>query len=66
MTIDVSGKGMRFRSQREYPPGEHLRIAFEDPASAPWHGASEFASEVVRVASVQGGATLEVSVRRIE
>jgi hypothetical protein len=66
MTIDVSAKGMRFGSQREYAPGEHLKIAFEDPASAPWHGASEFASEVVRVASVPGGATLEVSVRRIE
>lgn len=66
MTVDVSTKGMRFRSQREYTLGEHLKIAFEDPASAPWHGASEFASEVVRVASVAGSATLDVSVRRVE
>lgn len=66
MTIDVSAKGMRFRSQREYAPGEHLKIAFEDPASAPWHGAKEFVSEVVRVASVPGRATLDVSVRRME
>jgi hypothetical protein len=66
MTIDVSAKGMRFRSQREYALGEHLKIAFEDPASAPWHGANEFASEVVRVASVPGRATLDVSVRRME
>jgi PilZ domain len=65
MTVDVSRKGMRFRSQREYALGEHLKIAFEDPASAPWHGASEFASEVVRVASVPGRATLDVSVRRM-
>lgn len=66
MTVDVSTKGMRFRSQREYALGEHLKIAFEDPASAPWHGATEFASEVVRVASVAGSATLDVSVRRME
>jgi len=66
MTIDVSPMGMRFRSQREYAPGEHLKIAFEDPASAPWHGAKEFVSEVVRVASVAGRATLDVSVRRME
>jgi hypothetical protein len=66
MTVDVSAKGMRFRSQREYALGQHLKIAFEDPASAPWHGASEFASEVVRVASAAGSATLDVSVRRME
>ncbi len=66
MTVDVSAKGMRFRSQREYALGDQLKIAFEDPASAPWHGASEFASEVVRVASVPGGATLDVSVCRAE
>lgn len=66
MTVDVSAKGMRFRSQREYALGEHLKIAFEDPASAPWHGAGEFGSEVVRVASVPGRATLDVSVRRME
>ena len=66
MTVDVSTKGMRFRSQREYALGEHLKIAFEDPASRPWHGANEFTSEVVRVASVPGRATLDVSVRRME
>jgi PilZ domain len=66
MTVDFSAKGMRFRSQREYAVGERLKIAFEDSASAPWHGATEFASEVVRVASVPGGAALHVSVRRME
>jgi hypothetical protein len=66
MTIDVSAKGMRFRSQREYALGERLKIAFEDPASAPWHSAGEFASEVVRVTSVAGDATLDVSVRRVK
>jgi hypothetical protein len=66
MTIDISTKGMRFRSHREYELGDHLKIAFADPSSAPWHGASEFLSEVVRVAPVPGNAALNVSVCRVE
>jgi len=66
MTIDISTKGMRFRSHRGYEPGERLNIAFEDLASAPWHGAREFLSQVVRVAPVPGSAALDVSVRRAE
>jgi hypothetical protein len=46
MAIDISAKGMRFRSHREYGLGDQLRIAFQDPASAPWHGTGEFLSEV--------------------
>jgi hypothetical protein len=66
MTIDISAKSMRFRSQREYALGDHLKIAFEDPASAPWHGAGEFLSKVVRVAPVPGHVALDVSVCRVE
>ena len=66
MIIDVSAKGMRFRSQREYKPGDHLKISFQDSSSAPWHGAGEFLSEVVRVASVPQSAALDVSVRRVD
>jgi hypothetical protein len=66
MTIDISPKGMRFRSHRGYEPGERLIIAFEDSASAPWPGAQEFLSQVVRVAPVLGIAVLDVSVRRVE
>ena len=66
MIIDVSAKGMRFRSQREYKPGDHLTIAFQDSSSAPWHGAGEFLSEVVRVAPVPKSAALDVSVRRLD
>jgi PilZ domain len=66
MTIDISAKGMRFRSQREYALGDHLKIAFEGPASAPWHGTREFLSKVVRVAPVEGSAALDVSVCRVE
>jgi hypothetical protein len=66
MTIDYSAKSMRFRSHREYQPGEQLKIAFEDPVSAPWAGAGEFLSKVVRVAPGPESIALEVSVCRIE
>jgi hypothetical protein len=66
MTIDISAKGMRFRSQREYEVGDHLKIAFEDTASAPWHGAGEFSSRVVRLVPAPGSAALDVSVCRVE
>jgi PilZ domain len=66
MTVDISTKGMRFRSQREYGPADPLKIAFQDPASAPWHGTGEFLSKVVRVTPLQGSVALEVSVCRVE
>jgi len=66
MTIDISAKGMRFRSHREYALGDHLKIAFADVASAPWHGTSEFLSEVVRVSPVPDSAALDISVCRME
>ena len=65
MTIDISAQGMRFRSQREYEPRDHLKIVFQDAASAPWHGTGEFLSEVVRVAPAPGGIALDVSVCRV-
>jgi PilZ domain len=66
MTIDISAKGMRFRSHREYELGDHLKIAFEASASAPWHGAGEFRSKVMRIAPVPGSVALDVSVCRVE
>ena len=66
MTIDISAQGMRFRSHREYELRDHLKIVFQDGASAPWRGTGEFLSEVVRVASVPGSAALDVGVRRVE
>jgi hypothetical protein len=65
MTIDISVGGMRLRSQRGYSPGEHLKIAFEDPTSAPWRDAREFRAKVVSIAQVPGSAALEVSVCRV-
>src|SRR5260370_15427555 len=66
MTIDTSARGMRFRSHREYELGDHLKIAFEASASAPWHGAGEFRSKVIRIAPVPGSVALDVSVCRVE
>ncbi len=66
MTIDISAKGMRFRSNREYALGDYLKIAFEASASAPWHGAGEFRSKVIRIAPVPGSVALDVSVCRVE
>jgi len=66
MTIDFSARGMRFRSPREYEPGDHLRVAFEESASTPWHGAGEFRSQVVRVAPASGTFALDVSVCRVK
>jgi hypothetical protein len=65
MTIDISERGMRFRSHREYALGDRLKIAFADAASAPWHGFSEFLSKVVRAAPMPGNAALDVSVCRV-
>ncbi len=65
MTMDISAKGMRFRSHREYKLGDQLKIAFQEPASAPWRGAGDFLSEVVRVAPVPDSVALDVGVRRV-
>jgi len=66
MTVDISAQGMRFRSHREYALGDLLKIAFQDPASAPWHGTGKFLSEIVRVAAVPGSIALDVGVCRLE
>ena len=64
MSLDVSPRGMRFRSQREYAIGELLRISLEEATSASWNGAGEFRAKVVRVAPVPGGVAVDVGVCR--
>lgn len=64
MTIDFSAKGLRFRSFREYQPGDHLKVAFGDPTSAPWPGASEIRARVVRVGPAPDSFALDVAVCR--
>jgi hypothetical protein len=65
MTLDVSAEGLRFLSSREYRSGEHLFVTFESLASAPWVGAKEFRSRVVRVEVVPQSAALAISVSRL-
>lgn len=62
MTIDFSATGLRFRSHREYAPGDYLRIAFKESAPALWHGFGEFRSQVVRVVPAPDDFALDVSV----
>jgi hypothetical protein len=62
MTIDSSATGLRFRSHREYAPGDYLRVAFKESAPALWHAAGEFRSQVVRVVPAPDTFALDVSV----
>jgi hypothetical protein len=66
MTIDFSVEGMRFRSHREYGPGDHLKVAFEDATQTPWSGMGEFRSKVVRVVPAPDTIALDVSVSRVK
>ena len=64
MSLDISARGIRFRSTREYATGDHLRITLEDAASAPWTGSKEFCATVVRVAPTGHGVAVDVAVCR--
>lgn len=64
MTLDLSLKGMRFRSRREYQTGEHLKISLEDATSTLWSGAGEIHTQVVRVSPAPDNVSLDVSVCR--
>jgi hypothetical protein len=64
MTIDFSAKGLRFHSCREYQPGDHLKVAFENLAAAPWPGTSEISARVVRVTPAADSFALDVAVCR--
>ena len=58
MTVDCSGDGLKFRSNREYARGEFLIVSFESAATSPWLGVTESLLMVVRVES-------EPDVRRV-
>jgi hypothetical protein len=66
MTIDFSATGLRFRSHREYAPGDYLGVAFKESTPALWHGTGEFRSQVVRVAPAPDDFALDVSVRLVK
>src|SRR5207248_1549882 len=60
MSLDLSPRGMRFRSQREYATGDLLRIALEDGSSTSWPGSGEFRAKVVSVSPAADGVALDV------
>jgi len=64
MTIDFSPKSLRFRSCREYRPGDQLKVAFENLRAAPWSGSFEIRARVVRVSPVADSIALDVAVCR--
>jgi PilZ domain len=64
MTIDCSAEGLKFRSNREYSPGEYLVISFESLDTSPWQVAAELALMVARVERVSESPALNVVVCR--
>jgi PilZ domain len=64
MTMDVSARGLRFLSSREYQAGDRLLVSFEPTASAPWRTTSETAARVLRIEAVSGSAALAVTIVR--
>jgi hypothetical protein len=65
MTLDVSAESVRFLSNREYEPSQHLIVSFEPSAALPWSGAAEFRSLVLRVDPVPQSPALAVTIYRV-
>ncbi len=66
MTLDFSRESLRFLSNREYQPGEHLIVSFEEPATSPWPSAGEVRSLVVRIDGVPQTPALAVTVYLVQ
>lgn len=66
MTVDCSGDGLKFRSNREYARGEFLFVSFESAATSPWLGVTESLLMVVRIESEPDVAELQVAVCRTQ
>ena len=64
MTLDVSARGLRFLSSREYQEGDRLLVSFEPAASAPWPITSETSARVLRIETVPESAALAVTIVR--
>jgi len=66
MTIDCSGGGLKFCSNREYTCGEFLVVSFESAATSPWLGVTESLLRIVRIESEPDVAELQVAVCRTQ
>jgi PilZ domain len=64
MTVDCSMEGLKFRSNREYDPGQFLVVSFENADTSPWPVAAESILVVVRIERELQSPALNVAVRR--
>ena len=64
MTMDCSAEGLRFRSNREYTPGQFLVVSFENADTSPWPVAGELLLMVVRIERELESPALNVAVCR--
>ena len=64
MTVDRSAEGLKFRSNREYSPGEFLVISFESADTSPWPAVPDSLLMVVRIEREPQSPALNVAVCR--
>jgi hypothetical protein len=64
MTVDCSAEGLRFRSNREYTPGQFLVVSFENADTSPWPVVGELVLMVVRIEREPESPALNVAVCR--
>jgi hypothetical protein len=64
MTVDCSAEGLKFRSNREYAPGQFLVVSFENVDTSPWPVATDLLLMVVRIEREPDSPGLNVAVCR--
>ncbi len=64
MTTDCSAEGLKFRSNREYSPGQFLVVSFENVDSSPWQISADVLLLVVRIEREAESPGLHVAVCR--
>jgi hypothetical protein len=64
MSIDCCAEGLKFRSNREYTPGQFLVISFESADNSPWPVATELVLMVARIEKMPQSPALNVAVCR--
>jgi len=65
MTLDISGEGLRFMSNREYALSDRLLVSFDPRATTPWQAGTEIPARIVRVERLPEGNALAVTVQRL-
>jgi len=65
MTLDISGEGLRFMSNREYALSDRLLVSFAPRATTPWQAGTEIPARIVRVERLPESNALAVTVQRL-